>query len=306
MRNKQNETASFHQLIRGIILFGFMMFFFKLLLTKDITLLIAPKMVPFIFGTLIIFMILGVLLLFRGTSEEGHAFHCHCEGGHSYPSSFFKSVFYYLLFIFPLLTGFLFENNVLNSSVAMNRTIKLGATNSQYTNQTNIIKSITSSQNANMSSTASSANDVMSYQPDPLTQSQFDALKAKLLNTQMINIDDNHYVPIMNIIQDNLKGMLGKTVTTKGFIYREKNFMQNEIIVARFGITCCVADASVYGFMAKGNVASLPKDKWVQVTGTIYQTQYDGSTIPIINIKQISTISVPKQPYVFDVGIQIE
>jgi uncharacterized repeat protein (TIGR03943 family) len=122
----------------------------------------------------------------------------------------------------------------------------------------------------------------------------------------MININDDQYVPMMNIIQDNLKGMIGKTITTKGFVYREKNFMQNQIIVARFGITCCVADASVYGFMAKGDVAALPKDKWVQVTGTIEQTQYDGSTIPIINIKHISTISAPEQPYVFDVGIKIE
>jgi uncharacterized membrane protein YcgQ (UPF0703/DUF1980 family) len=67
-----------------------------------------------------------------------------------------------------------------------------------------------------------------------------------------------------------------------------------------------VADASVYGFMAKGEVAALQKDKWVQVTGTIEQTQYDGSSIPIINIKHISTISAPEQPYVFDVGIKIE
>jgi uncharacterized repeat protein (TIGR03943 family) len=111
---------------------------------------------------------------------------------------------------------------------------------------------------------------------------------------------------MMNIIQDNLKSMTGKTVTTKGFVYREKNFMQNQIIVARFGITCCVADASVIGIMAKGDVAAIPKDKWVEVTGTIEQTQYDGSTVPIINIKQISKISAPEQPYVFDVGIKIE
>ena len=82
--------------------------------------------------------------------------------------------------------------------------------------------------------------------------------------------------------------------------------MQNQIIVARFGITCCVADASVYGMMAKGEVASLPKDKWVQVTGKIDQTQYNGETIPVIKINQLSKITAPQQPYVFDVGIKIE
>lgn len=105
-----------------------------------------------------------------------------------------------------------------------------------------------------------------------------------------ININDELYVPKMNIIQDNLSSLIGKTVTTKGFVYRENNFMQNQIIVARFGITCCIADASVYGIMAKGNVATLPKDKWIQVTGTIDQTHYDGYQIPIIKIKRFQKL----------------
>ncbi|MDN3019953.1 hypothetical protein PH210_27815 [Paenibacillus sp. BSR1-1] len=43
------------------------------------------------------------------------------------------------MFIIPITTGFLFSNNVLDSSVAMNRTIKLGAT-SQPTEQNKIIE----------------------------------------------------------------------------------------------------------------------------------------------------------------------
>lgn len=58
--------------------------------------------------------------------------------------------------------------------------------------------------------------------------------------------------------------------------------------------------------MASGKVATLPKDQWVQVTGMIDKTQYDGETIPIIKIKQILKIAVPKQPYVFDVGVKID
>jgi uncharacterized repeat protein (TIGR03943 family) len=304
MRNKYDEATSWHHLLRGTILIGFMLFFFKLLLTHDITLLIAPKMVMFTYGTLIIFLILGILLILRGTSDQDHHYHCNCDGDHAYPSSFLKSLFFYLLFIIPIITGFLFENNVLNSSVAMNRTIKLGA-NSLDSTKNSSVKN-TPSLNSSSTPNNSAANSQISDQPDPLTESQFNALKEKLLKTNSINIIDDQYVPMMNIIQDNLKNMTGKTVTTKGFVYREKNFMQTQIIVARFGITCCVADASVIGIMANGDVAAIPKDKWVQVTGTLEQTQYDGSTVPIINIKQISKIAAPEQPYVFDVGIKIE
>ncbi|MGG1678630.1 TIGR03943 family putative permease subunit [Neobacillus sp. NRS-1170] len=308
MRSNKIQDFSFHYLIRGIILIGFMLLLFKLLLTNNISLLIAPKMIRFIYFTLFICLILGVLLIIRGTSGKDHSYHCDCDGDHTYPSSFGKSVFLYLLFIIPITTGFLFSNNVLGSSVAMNRTIKLGAT-SQPTEQNKIINNssnIQSSSNTNKSNTSNNTQSVLDNQPEPLTQTEYNALKNKILKANMINIDDNQYVNIMNIIQDNLNAMIGKTVTTKGFVYREKEFMQNQIIVARFGITCCVADASVYGMMAKGDVATLPKDKWVQVTGKIEQTQFNGETIPVIKIDQLSKITAPQQPYVFDLGIKIE
>lgn len=307
---KDNEEAAitFHFLIRGIILIGFMLLLLKLLLTNNISLLIAPKMVHFIYFTLFIFLILGVLLILRGTSDQNHRYHCECDGEHSYPQSLSKSLFLYLLFIIPITTGFLFANNVLDSSVAMNRTIKLGA-NTSDSNQRDTAKintNINSSSETSKKNSKTNTNNLLDNQPEPLSETEYSELQKKLVEEKIININDDQYVPMMNIIQENLSSMIGKTVTTKGFVYREKNFFQDQIIVARFGITCCVADASVYGIMARGNVAKLPKDKWVQVTGTIEQTQYDGALVPMIKIKQISKIPAPEQPYVFDVGVRIK
>ncbi|MEH7415108.1 TIGR03943 family protein [Neobacillus drentensis] len=307
MNSRRAHDSSFHHLLRGIILIGFMLLLFKLLLTNNISLLIAPKMTHFIYFTLFVCLILGVLLIIRGTSGKDDSYHCDCDGDHSYPASFSKGLFLYLLFILPITTGFLFSNNVLDSSVAMNRTIKLGAS-SQAANQKNPAKNNSKSNSSSVSSKTNSSNpkSVLDNQPEPLTQSEYNTLKEKLLKAQRINIDDVQYVNIMNIIQDNLKNMIGKTVTTKGFVYREKGFMQNQMIVARFGITCCVADASVYGMMVNGDVAVLPKDKWVQVTGKIEETQYNGEDIPVLKVDQLLKITAPKQPYVFDVGIKIE
>ncbi len=306
MKKRMEQDLSFHHLIRGIILIGFMLLLFKLLLTNNISLLIAPKMIKFIYFTFFVLFILGVLLIIRGTSNQKHQYHCECEGEHSYPASFFKSLFLYALFIIPISTGFLFANNVLDSSVAMNRTIKLGSSNVAANQNQTVKNSATNNSDKTNPTTSDQAKSVLDYQPEPLTESEFSSLKSKLLKSNNITISDDQYVPMMNVIQDNLSEMVGKTVTTKGFVYREKNFFQDQIIVARFGITCCVADASVYGLMAKGNVAALPKDEWVQVTGTIEQAQYDGSAIPILKISQISKISAPEQPYVFDVGVKIE
>jgi putative membrane protein len=301
---KKERDFSFHYLLRGIILIGFMLLLFKLLLTNNISLLIAPKMLRFIYFTVFVLLILGVLLIIRGTMGQKHSYHCDCDGEHSYPSSISKSLFLYLLFIIPITTGFLFSSNVLGSSVAMNRTINLGASpaDAQIKNGNNKTKSNSPSDNSKINSTS----NVLNGQPEPLTQAEYSKLKEKLAQTKHINITDDLYVPMMNIIQENLPNMIGKTVTTKGFVYREKDFMQNQIIVARFGITCCAADASVFGMLSTGNVSALQKDNWVEVTGTIEETQYDGSTIPMIKITQLSKIDIPQQPYVFDAGVKIE
>jgi putative membrane protein len=312
MRRK-NEDHSFHYNIRGFILIGFMLLIFKLLITQNITLLIAPRMIHFIYFTLFVFLILGVLLILRATSDSNKHHHCECEGDHSYPSSLWKSMLLYLLFIIPLSTGFLFSNNVLDSSVAMNRPIKLGS-NSQNTTNSNIAPNNVNSKKDTTPSdidiiksiTKGNGSSPTPSLPDPISQAEYSSIKNNLLQTRNIKMTDDIYVPMLNIINDNVSKMVGKTVTTKGFVHREQNFAQDKIIVARFGITCCVADASVYGIIATGNVGKLPKDKWIQVTGTIEKTDYNGSTVPVIKIQQLSLISAPKQPYVFDAGVKIE
>lgn len=309
MKRKDHEGDSYHHLIRGIILIGLSLFVFKLLVTNDITFFIAPKMVRFIYFSFIVLLSLSVLLILRGTSEK-RSYHCHCEGDHAYPTTIFKSILLYSLFIIPITTGFLFSDNVLNSSVAMNRPITLVShtQNNDKVRQTqNKSDSYTTSDlNTNQDNSIQNNNNSSSAQRDPLSEKEYSSLQKEMETTSHITINDEYYVPIMDILSDDLSKMVGKTMTTEGFVYREQNFFQDEIIIARFSVTCCVADASVYGIMAKGDVAHLPKDQWIQVTGKIDKIKYDGMTVPIMKIEKFSKIPMPKNPYVYDVGVKID
>ena len=309
MKRKDHEGDSYHHLIRGIILIGLSLFVFKLLVTNDITFFIAPKMVRFIYFSFIVLLSLSVLLILRGTSEK-RSYHCHCEGDHTYPTTIFKSILLYSLFIIPITTGFLFSDNVLNSSVAMNRPITLVShtQNNDKVRQTqNKSDSYTTSDiNTNQDNSIQNNNNSSSAQRDPLSEKEYSSLQKEMETTSHITINDEYYVPIMDILSDDLSKMVGKTITTEGFVYREQNFFQDEIIIARFSVTCCVADASVYGIMAKGDVAHLPKDQWIQVTGKIDKIKYDGMTVPIMKIEKFSKIPMPKNPYVYDVGVKID
>lgn len=309
MKRKNIEENSNHHLIRGIILVGFMLLVLKLLLTNNITLLIAPKMNPFLYFTLFVFLLLGVLLFLRGTSEDNTHYDCGCGGEHSYPISKGKSLFLYSIFIIPIITGLLFADHVLGSSVAKNRSLILGADSHDISSKQaeKDLKDLDRNKSINEQSQPNSLPKPSSSEmPDPISQAEYTSLTTKLIQSASITVTDAYYVPMMNIIQENLEKMNGKTITIQGFIYREKNFFQDQIVIARYGITCCVADASVYGMMAKGNISNLPKDKWIQVTGTIDQTLFDGATIPMIHIQEYKMIPSPAQPYVFDAGMRIK
>ncbi len=302
MKRKKHDDVSYHHLIRGIVLIGLTLLVFKLLVTNNIAFFIAPKMVRFIYFSFIVLLILSIILILRGTSEKKR-YSCHCEGEHTYPTSIFKSIMLYGLFILPITTGFLFSDNVLDSSVAMNRPITLVSPtqNNDTTSNTNTTSDI----NKTQINSITNDNAPSSSQLEPLSEKEYSSLQKKLETTSHIKMNDEYYVPIINILSEDLSSMIGKTITTKGFVYREKKFFQDEIIIARFSVVCCVADASVYGIMAKGNVAHLPKDQWIEVTGRIDQIKFDGSTVPVINIQKLSKIPVPKNPYIYDVGVQI-
>ncbi|WP_416826189.1 TIGR03943 family putative permease subunit [Ectobacillus polymachus] len=304
---RNNLDRSYHHFIRGIILIGFALLVFKLLVTNNITYFIAPKMVQFIYFSLVVLLILSGLLILRDTSKKDK-YQCHCEGEHSYPTSIFKSILLYSLFIIPITTGFLFSDNVLNSSVAMNRPIKLvsDVQTSDKNGETQSNNNTSSDLNKNQDTLIPNNNSPSVGSPEPLSKTQYASIQKKMETTNQININDEYYIPMMNILSENLSSMLGKTITTQGFVFREQNFLQDEILIARFSITCCIADASVYGIMAKGDVAQLPKDQWIQVTGKIDKKIYNGMTVPIIHIQNFSKIPVPKNPYVYDVGVKIE
>ena len=265
-------------------------------------------MVRFIYFSFIVLLILSIILILRGTSEKKR-YSCHCDGEHTYPTSIFKSILLYGLFILPITTGFLFSDNVLDSSVAMNRPITLVSptlNNDKIRQTQNNTNTVTASDiNTNQENSISDNTNPTSAQSEPLSEKEYSSLQKKMETASHINMNDEYYVPIINILSEDLSSMIGKTITTKGFVYREQNFFQDEIVIARFSVVCCVADASVYGIMAKGNVAKLPKDQWIQVTGKIDQITYDGTTVPIIKIQELSKIPMPKNPYVYDVGVQI-
>ncbi|MGG1916183.1 TIGR03943 family protein [Priestia megaterium] len=297
--------------IRGILLIGFSLLMFKLILTGKIIQFIAPKMMPFILFSSGTFFLLGIIQIWRSSINKDLS----CECGHDHTEKGkIRTTFFYSLFLLPIMTGFLFSNHTLDSSVAVRRGLsfsvntpdtpqqagndeKIDTTNSELEKDTNDFLFGNSEETPKNVPTRHQNSIAAKVAPKGF----YKILEKKLLEQPKISINDTDYIPVMNIIENNTDQFIGKKIEVNGFVYREKGFKDNQFVVARFGISCCAADASVYGLLSTlENASTLKKDTWVHIKGIIQKTTYNEENVPYIQVQQIESIDQPDNPYVYE------
>ncbi|MFC3886284.1 TIGR03943 family putative permease subunit [Bacillus songklensis] len=329
--NKQIDY-SFQAYIRGIILIGFSLLMFKLLLTGDIQLFIAPRMLPFIEFAAFTFFMMGILQIWRSSSKNEQDLLCQCGFSHGEETSPIQSSIIYALFILPVMTGFVFANHSLDSSVAAKRGIKFGANvTSQPTpeerqeliNNAQLdtseaeqylqdpqkymqemeekVKKEVAQENQTNGTKDVPLSHPDGYVPQQRPEEYYERLEQTLLEKDRIEVTEEQYIPTMTIIDENAVKFVGKKIELTGFVYREEGFTKDQFVVARFGLSCCVADASVYGTLATmENAKTYKTDEWIKVEGTLLKTTYNDSLLPYIHIEHIERIEPPKNPYVYE------
>ncbi|HEC21781.1 MAG TPA: TIGR03943 family protein [Chloroflexi bacterium] len=94
--------------------------------------------------------------------------------------------------------------------------------------------------------------------------------------------------------------LAGEEADVVGFVYRDARFASDQFMVARFTITCCVADATAIGLVVQSPEASrYADDSWVRVKGTFAKGTLDGQPIPLIVADEITPVQPPEQPYLY-------
>lgn len=86
-----------------------------------------------------------------------------------------------------------------------------------------------------------------------------------------------------------------------GFAYREPGFPENTFMVARFTLSCCVADASAIGLPARlPETMSLVKEgAWVWAEGTFKAERFMGQDVPVLQIASLEPTEQPEHPYLY-------
>ncbi|ERN54497.1 TIGR03943 family putative permease subunit [Alkalihalophilus marmarensis] len=311
---KKETDLGFHAYIRGIILIGFALLILAFIITGNIRYYIAVNMMPFIYFATGVFLLLGVVQIIRSTSKgQEEELLCDCGTDHSMEGSPVTKLLIYSIFIAPIVLGFVLPDKVLDSTVAQNRGVQYGsgiltkptAQVSEEGSQTSRAEAYLNDPDGYMENLESetSASDEFSteeFYTEEGFNSYYDEMAQELLAEERIVVTEENYLDIMTVLDLHLDRFVGKEIHIVGFVYREPDFDDNQLVVARFGMTCCVADASVYGTMIETTEATaFENDTWVNVVGTIDKTMYNDFHIPLIQLDTINEVPEPDTPYVF-------
>lgn len=91
----------------------------------------------------------------------------------------------------------------------------------------------------------------------------------------------------------------GQKVKVQGFTIHPPELPQAYILLSRFVITCCAADAYPVGLPVKldGDRQAYPPDTWLEVEGQMITKTISGKRQLTIQPKSIKKISQPQNPY---------
>ncbi|MFB6799834.1 TIGR03943 family putative permease subunit [Peribacillus butanolivorans] len=137
----------------------------------------------------------------------------------------------------------------------------------------------------------------MAQQQTPLVSS-YDA--GKHVNSEKISVTDDNYFEVLDDLLNNLDTIEGKEIELSGFIYREDSFKEKQMAIARLSMSCCVVDATLYGYMVNGNVKNMKTNDWYTITGTLKKGVYKGEAVPVIDLKESKKIKAPEEAYLYE------
>ncbi|MFT8321878.1 MAG: TIGR03943 family protein [Bacillus sp. (in: firmicutes)] len=116
MKIRWSPNWQFSNELQGIILISFSLLIFKLYVKNSLTLLIAPKMIPFLLFSMVILFLLGFFRLLNSNLQGAD---CDCDVCDQ-NSSIIKLLLPYLLFFSPLFFFFTIQDFSINKDLLSN------------------------------------------------------------------------------------------------------------------------------------------------------------------------------------------
>lgn len=129
----------------------------------------------------------------------------------------------------------------------------------------------------------------------PVTESQPQAFRNAIPPEERSLID---WVRTLNVYPEP-DAYAGQNVKVNGFVIHLPNLPAEYLLIARFVITCCAADAYPVGLPVKlnGDRNDYPPDSWWEIEGKMIAENLDGKRQLAISADSLKPIPEPDNPY---------
>jgi uncharacterized repeat protein (TIGR03943 family) len=128
---------------------------------------------------------------------------------------------------------------------------------------------------------------------------KYTGTEQELLSSLMAGKDDltepqdlNRTLSLLDIVR-KMDSLDGRPVSTEGLVYRDVNVPADYLLLFRFAIFCCAADAIPVWVVVKEDMAALENETWVRIDGTFKVARMHGRDVPLIRADAITKLATP-------------
>jgi uncharacterized repeat protein (TIGR03943 family) len=97
---------------------------------------------------------------------------------------------------------------------------------------------------------------------------------------------------------DDLASFNGQEADVTGFVYHDDTMPEGQFLVARFTISCCVADSLAVGLPVAWD-EPIAQDTWVRVLGRFEMGDFRGEPKPMLRPTSLEVVEQPEHPYLY-------
>ncbi|PTM57617.1 TIGR03943 family putative permease subunit [Desmospora activa] len=272
--------------LRIVICFGTALMLMTLVVSGQIGLFINPRLLPFVVVGTVLLMLLGMVQIWN---VKNAALHPVGKWG-------------YLMLLLPVAAYLFAQPGELDASMASKKGVNYLSPEAMQQQQRVLTKEETEMRQGERSpEEVSDSNPSTDADTQPLdANSYYDDLLNELKSANVITFKDDNYIDRLTTVQMYTDELSDKPTQIKGFVFRAKDMPDDVILVSRYAMTCCAADASVIGIFASiPGSDSLKEGDWIEVTGPLGEVTTNQGQLPRIKAVEYRKIEAPKDPYVY-------
>ena len=128
--------------------------------------------------------------------------------------------------------------------------------------------------------------------------SSMNLIDDSIPSSEPAEIISSNYTNILKQVHNNLDTYVGQKISFTGYVYRLKNFSNDQFVLAR-DMDIGNNQTLIVGFLCESqDIKNYQDQTWVKIEGEITKGYYNEDYIPIIKITKIENAEIPLNPNV--------